>query len=71
MYQGLVIYEAMDSLLLQTGPATTVRVVNTQIASKRLTDFSLMPAGLLDMVKDGEIADLVAYLKSLSAVPAK
>jgi putative heme-binding domain-containing protein len=71
LYQGLVIYEAVDSLILQTGPATTVRVVNTQIASKRLTDVSLMPAGLLDMLKDGEIADLLAYLKSLSAIPAK
>src|SRR5207302_7294607 len=25
-YQGLVIYEATDSLILQTGPAATVRV---------------------------------------------
>ncbi len=71
IYQGLVIYEAADSLILQTGPATTVRVVNTQIASKRLTDLSLMPAGLLDMLKDGEIADLLAYLKSLSGTAMK
>src|SRR5207248_9323820 len=27
VYQGLVIYEAVDSLILQTGPALTVRVV--------------------------------------------
>ena len=65
VYQGLVIYEAVDSLILQTGPSATVRVVNTQIASRRTTDISLMPAGLLDPVADRDIADLLAYLKSL------
>ena len=65
IYQGLIIYEAVDSLLLQTGPATTVRVVNQQIVSRQTTDTSLMPAGLLDKASDGEIVDLYAYLKSL------
>jgi putative heme-binding domain-containing protein len=65
IYQGLIIYEAVDSLLLQTGPATTVRVVNQQIVSRQTTDISLMPAGLLDKSSDGEIVDLYAYLKSL------
>jgi putative heme-binding domain-containing protein len=45
VYQGLVIYEAVDSLLLQTGPAATVRVVNKEIAERRLSDVSLMPVG--------------------------
>jgi putative heme-binding domain-containing protein len=66
-YQGIVIYEAVDSLLLQTGPATTARIVNTQIVSRRVTDTSLMPAGLLDKLADRDIADLYAYLKSLRA----
>lgn len=65
VYQGLVIYEAVGSLILQTGPAATVRVVDKQIVGRRLTDVSLMPAGLLDPLKDQEIADLLAYLKSL------
>ncbi|HEV8062692.1 MAG TPA: c-type cytochrome, partial [Gemmataceae bacterium] len=65
IYQGLIVYEAVDSLLLQTGPATTVRVVNQQIVSRRMTDISLMPAGLLDKATDREIVDLYAYLKSL------
>jgi putative membrane-bound dehydrogenase-like protein len=64
-YQGLVIYEATDSLLLQTGPATTVRVPAEQIESRRVSDLSLMPAGLLDALKDQEIVDLYAYLKGL------
>jgi putative heme-binding domain-containing protein len=65
IYQGLIVYEAVDSLLLQTGPATTARITNQQITSKRTTDISLMPAGLLDKATDRDIADLYAYLKSL------
>jgi putative heme-binding domain-containing protein len=65
LYQGLVIYEAVDGLILQTGPATTVRVAGNQIESRGFTDTSLMPAGLLDRLSDGEIADLLAYLKAL------
>jgi putative heme-binding domain-containing protein len=70
IYQGLIIYEAVDGVILQTGPATTVRVDGAKITGKRFTDISLMPAGLLDMLKNEEVADLVAYLKSLT-VPAK
>jgi putative heme-binding domain-containing protein len=70
IYQGIIIYESVDSVILQTGPAATVRVDGAQITGKRVTDVSLMPAGLLDMLKNDEVADLVAYLKSLTA-PAK
>jgi putative membrane-bound dehydrogenase-like protein len=63
VYQGLIIYEAVDSLILQTGPAVTVRIPVDQIASRRISPISLMPAGLLDKLTDREIADLYAYLK--------
>src|SRR5262249_13171827 len=66
-YQGLVIYEATDGLLLLTGPATSVRLKHGQIRDRRLTPVSLMPAGLLDRLSDREITDLYAYLKSLKA----
>jgi putative heme-binding domain-containing protein len=65
VYQGLVIYEAVDSLLLQTGAATTVRIAVDQIVTRRFTPTSLMPAGLLDKLTDREIADLYAYLRGL------
>jgi mono/diheme cytochrome c family protein len=42
-----------------------VRLTNPQIATRRVTDKSLMPAGLLDRLTDREIADLYAYLRSL------
>jgi putative heme-binding domain-containing protein len=65
VYQGLIVYEAVDSVLLQTGPATTVRIAHKQIAERRVTLVSLMPTGLLDRLSDREISDLYAYLKSL------
>jgi putative heme-binding domain-containing protein len=65
VYQGLIIYEAVDSLILQTGPATTIRVTNQQIVERRTTLMSLMPAGLIDKLNDRDIADLYASLRSL------
>jgi putative heme-binding domain-containing protein len=65
VYQGLIIYEAVDSVLLQTGPAATIRLTNPQIRERRLTNTSLMPAGLLDKLDDRDLADLYAYLKAL------
>jgi putative membrane-bound dehydrogenase-like protein len=65
VYQGLVIYEATDSLILQTGATTTVRLSGSQVASSRPVPASLMPAGLLDKLPDRDIADLYAYLKGL------
>jgi putative heme-binding domain-containing protein len=67
-HQGIIIYEAVDSLILQTGPAQTVRISNPQVVSRRVTQTSLMPPGLLDKLSDREIADLYAYLKGLRAV---
>jgi putative heme-binding domain-containing protein len=66
-YQGMIIYEAVDSVLLQTGPSQTIRLVNKQITSRRFSGISLMPVGLLDKLTDAEIADLYAYLKELGA----
>jgi putative heme-binding domain-containing protein len=67
-YQGLIIYEAADSVLLQTGPAQTIRLANKQVQERRQTAMSLMPSGLLDHLRDRDIADLYAYLKSLGAM---
>jgi putative heme-binding domain-containing protein len=69
VYQGLIIYEATGSLILQTGPETTVRLTDKQVTERRVTATSLMPAGLLDRLSDRDIADLYAYLKSLG-IPA-
>jgi len=64
-YQGIIVYEATDSVMLQTGAATTIRLDNKTVTSKRTSLVSLMPTGLLDKLSDKEIIDLYAYLKSL------
>jgi hypothetical protein len=61
----LIVYEAVDGVILQTGPAETARISGDKIESRRLTDVSLMPVGLLDRLANGDIADLYAYLQSL------
>lgn len=63
VHQGVVIYDAVDSLILQTGAATTVRLAGSEIGGRRIVARSLMPAGLLDALSDEEIADLWAYLQ--------
>jgi putative heme-binding domain-containing protein len=63
-YQGIIIYEAVDSLILQTGPDVTVRLTDPRIIERRVLQTSLMPAGLLDKFADRDIADLYAYLKT-------
>jgi putative heme-binding domain-containing protein len=64
-YQGIVIYDAVDSLILQTGAATTVRLDGAEVVSRFVSAQSLMPAGLLDPLSDQQIVDLYAYLRAL------
>jgi hypothetical protein len=61
----MLIYEAPDSVILQTNADTLVRLAGADIVSKTQVDLSLMPAGLLDKLTDSEIADLLAYLQTL------
>jgi putative membrane-bound dehydrogenase-like protein len=63
VYQGMIVYDATDGTLLQTGPGTTVRVAGSQIVSRRVSEISMMPAGLLDKLADRDLADLYAYLR--------
>jgi putative heme-binding domain-containing protein len=64
-YLGLIVYEAVDGVILQTGPDAVVRVAGGDIESRQTVTRSLMPAGLLDMASDRDLADLYAYLRSL------
>lgn len=64
MYQGIVIYDAVDSLILQTGAAQTVRLDGQDVIRRRVSAQSLMPAGLLDSLSNRDVADLYAYLRN-------
>lgn len=66
VYQGMLIYDAVDGVILQTGASTAVRLAGDQISVRRPASLSLMPAGLLDKLSNAEISDLYAYLKSLA-----
>jgi putative heme-binding domain-containing protein len=70
-FTGMIVYEATDGVILQTGPDTTVRVAGSNIEVKRTLDTSLMPAGLLDKLTDREVADLLAYLRTLDDLKPK
>ncbi len=61
---GLVIYESPDGTLLQTSPDTTVRITGDDLLLRQTSQQSLMPTGLLNDLKDQDLADLYAYLKS-------
>lgn len=65
VYEGVVIYEATDGVMLQTSADTIVRVPGKAIESRKPGANSLMPAGLMDALKDEEVADLMAYLRGL------
>ncbi len=68
---GMIVYEATDGVILQTGPDTTIRVAGNLIETKKVLETSLMPAGLLDNLTDREIADLLAYLRGLGETPPR
>ena len=65
-YLGLTVYESPDGTLLQTTPDTTVRITGEDLLQSQPSNQSLMPSGLLNDLTDQELADLFAYLKSLT-----
>jgi putative heme-binding domain-containing protein len=66
MVHGLVIYESPDSTLIQTDPETTVRIAGDEIQLFKKSRQSLMPTGLLNGAGAEELADLYAYLRTLT-----
>jgi putative heme-binding domain-containing protein len=65
-YTGVVVFESADGVILQTSATTTVRLAESDIASRLPSEQSLMPAGLLTGLNRGDIADLYAYLSRLT-----
>jgi putative heme-binding domain-containing protein len=64
-YSGIVAYESAETVILQTGAATTVRVDTKNVDTRRPSNKSLMPDGLLKDLKQGDLADLYSYLQTL------
>lgn len=65
VYTGLILYEAIDGLVLRNGLNQTFRIEMDQIEERQHLKESLMPTGLLKDLSTEELADLYAYLKKL------
>jgi putative membrane-bound dehydrogenase-like protein len=61
---GILIYESPEGSLLQTGPDTTIRITDEDVAKRRPSRQSLMPTNLLTGATDQDLADLYAYMQA-------
>jgi putative heme-binding domain-containing protein len=65
VYTGLIVYEAVDGILLRDADHKTYRIEAADMESKLLQRNSLMPSGLLKDTQPGDLADLDKYLQGL------
>ncbi len=63
---GILRHEAPEEIVLATGPDTEVRIARADLAELQPGAVSPMPPGMDALLGPGEIADLVAFLKSLA-----
>lgn len=71
IYTGMPVYESADVRVLRNSVNQTFRIESRDIESERKLTQSLMPEGLLKDLKDGDLADIYAYLASLSTKVAE
>jgi putative heme-binding domain-containing protein len=62
---GLIVRETSDSLHLRTADQTELRLARDAVLGMKPSTVSIMPAGLENTMTREELADLVAFLKSL------
>ena len=65
LVSGSIVYENVDGVTIREPNGQTVRLNRDQIEARRQSEKSLMPSGLLDQSSDQEVADLIAWLKTL------
>ncbi|MGQ0635089.1 MAG: DUF7133 domain-containing protein [Planctomycetaceae bacterium] len=71
VFTGLVVYESVDGLVLRNSTNQTFRIESRDIEYRRALSTSLMPEGLLKDLTDRDLADLYAYLKTLTVHTAE
>ena len=64
-FAGMIVRESGDSVLLRTAEQQELRIPRDEIEEMDPSTISIMPAGLDETMTAGELADLVAYLRSL------
>jgi putative membrane-bound dehydrogenase-like protein len=63
-FSGVLRRDAIDEVLLATGPGAEMRIARKDIAEMRPGAVSVMPGGLDEQLGRQELADLVAFLKA-------
>jgi len=64
-YTGVIKNETADGVQLVSGPNAEERIPRSNIAEIRPGSLSIMPAGLEEQLSKQDLADLVAFLRSL------
>lgn len=65
---GIILRETKDALTVRT-VNDTLTVPVADVVTRKPTNVSIMPEGLLDQMKPDEVRDLVAYLRAKEQVP--
>lgn len=66
MFVGVVVEESNDELVLQDASAREHRIPRGEVASLNVAPTSLMPGNYRDLLTDGQMDDLMAYLLTLT-----
>jgi len=64
-HSGVLREDSAHTITLVTGASTEVRLARSDIRDIRFGSLSLMPQGLEEQISPNDLADLVAFLKSL------
>lgn len=62
---GFVVSEAADAITIRDNQGEEHRINPNQIEARKKDETSIMPAGLVNEITPGELADLVTYLEGL------
>ncbi|MBS0210106.1 MAG: HEAT repeat domain-containing protein [Planctomycetes bacterium] len=65
MLNGVLLEDRPDEILLSAGVDKTYRIPRAAVEQMQRSELSIMPTGLDKTLSEQELADLVAYLKSL------
>jgi putative heme-binding domain-containing protein len=62
---GIIVSETADELVLKDAKAIAIRIKKSDIAARRQSKISLMPAGLQQTMSTQDLVDLVEFLSAL------
>ena len=70
-YSGNVVGENARQVTLRVVGQDAVIINKSDIQSREVTDVSMMPPGLFNMLRDEEVLDLMAYLRRAEVLAGK